>query len=149
MTQGTLAEFCDKVGEIMPIISREFFRHQTSEFFKTKITLPQFVVLEVLSRHGESKMTDIARYINVTTAAITGIVERLVRDGYALRISDPKDRRIVKVKLTKKGEGILQKMAESKKAIVMRIFGVISQEERDEYLKILEHIQRHLAGQEK
>lgn len=145
MRSHSLAEFADRVGELMPVISREFLRHQSGDFYKIKITLPQFVVLDTLNRYGESRMSDLARYMNVTTAAITGIADRLVRDGYIVRTYDAKDRRIVKVKLTGKGIGAIEKSIEHRKKMMMDMFGVISQREREEYLKILTHIHDHIV----
>ena len=148
MAGKTLSEFCERVNEIMPVISREFLKHQTSEFFKAKLTMPQFIVLDVLHRQGESKMTDLANFMHVTTAAVTGVVDKLVKSGYVKRSSDPKDRRIIKIGLTAKGDSIIEKVLDHRKKIVMKIFGMISEDERLEYLKILEHIKSHLIGKE-
>lgn len=144
MRKISLAEFASDVTEIMPVIIHQFMKSQISEFYKVKLTLPQFIVLDILNGHGESKMTDLARFMNVTTAAMTGLIERLVRDGYAARISDPRDRRVVKIKLTAKGSSIVKNMIEKRKRMTMKIFGMISQKEREEYLKILMHIRDHL-----
>ncbi|MCX5686400.1 MAG: MarR family transcriptional regulator [Candidatus Omnitrophica bacterium] len=144
MPNLSLADFVERVSEIMPVVMREFFRQETNEFYKLKITLPQFVVLDMLKRQGESKMSDLARLINVTTAAMTGIVDRLVRDGYAKRMHDPGDRRIVKVDLTVKGARSVKDMTEHRKMLMARIFEMISQKEREEYLMILTHIRDHI-----
>jgi DNA-binding MarR family transcriptional regulator len=146
MSGMPISKFVEKVSEIMPVVMREFYRQQTSEFFKLKITLPQFVVMELLARRDEYRMSDLAHIINVTTAAMTGIVDRLVRDGYVKRSSDPKDRRIVKVSLTAKGVNIVRRMIDQRKGLMENIFGVISQKERGEYLKILGHIHDHLKN---
>ena len=137
MPNLSLSEFSDQVVEIMPVIAREFYKKQTGEFYKMKITMPQFVVLEILHREGQSRMTDLARLINVSTAAMTGIVDRLVRDGYVARASDPDDRRIIKVDLTAKGSRAVENIIDQRKQIFSRIFGVLSEDERDQYLKIL------------
>ena len=139
-----VSEFADRVGEIMPVIAREFLRHQTEEFYRMKITPPQLIILELLHKLDESGMTDLARILNVTTAAMTGIIARLVRNGYVVRASDPNDRRIVRVRLTSKGAKTAKNMLEYRKKMIAKIFGVISKNERDEYLKILEHIMDHL-----
>ena len=147
MQKISLAEFGDKVTEIMPVIVHQFMKSLSGEFYKVKLTLPQFIVLDILNGHGESKMTDLSRFINVTTAAMTGLVERLVRDGYVARTSDPKDRRVVKIKLTARGGSIVRNMIEKRKQMTMKIFGTISQKEREEYLKILMHIRDHLNSE--
>lgn len=145
MSSHSLADFADKVSELMPVISRQFLKHQASDFYKTKITLPQCVVLDILKRHNELKMSELAHHMNVTTAAITGLADRLVRDGYLVRSSDPDDRRVVNVKLTAKGSGAVTRMMEQRKKAMMDMFEVISHEEREEYLKILKHIHDHIA----
>ncbi|MFA6079526.1 MAG: MarR family transcriptional regulator [Candidatus Omnitrophota bacterium] len=144
MAGVTLSEFSDKMNNIMPIILREYMKNRVDEFHKVKVTLPQFIVLHMLKMHGECKMTDLAHFMNVTTAAMTGIVDKLVRNNCVVRVNDPADRRIVKIKLMTKGENILKIIREDEKKITMEIFGMISQKERDDYLKILQHIQEHL-----
>ena len=148
MSNLSLSEFSDRVVEIMPVISREFYRKQIGEFYKMKITMPQFVALEILHREGQSRMTDLARLINVSTAAMTGIVDRLVRDGYVQRASDPDDRRIIKVDLTAKGSRAVKTIIDQRKHIFSKIFGVLSQEDREGYLKILVSVRDRLKEQE-
>ena len=147
MSELTLSEFADKVSELMPVIMKEFVKNQGDEFHKMKITMPQFFVMEYLERSGELKMGDIAKFINVTTAAITGIVDRLVRDSYALRASDPRDRRIVKIRLTAKGAKVVKDMIERRKQVSIKMFGMITQEDREQYLKILTRIKDKMQEQ--
>ncbi|MDD5428748.1 MAG: MarR family transcriptional regulator [Candidatus Omnitrophica bacterium] len=137
MRNLSLSEFAERISEIMPVISRRFYKKVTGEFFRMKVTMSQFVILEILSRDGESRMTDLARGIGVSTAAITGMADRLVRDGYAVRVSDPGDRRIIKVDLTSKGSKLVKKMRDHRKQIVSKIFGVLSEAEREKYLELL------------
>jgi len=144
MSQLTLSEFADQLNEIMSVLTREFVKFNTPEFYKVKITLPQSVVLCILHKTGESKMTDIAHMINVTTAAMTGIIDRLVKSGCVVRINDPKDRRITKVRLTPKGNQVVENMIEQRKKLTIKLFEMISQSEREEYLRILGHIRDHL-----
>lgn len=147
MSELSLSEFADRVSELMPVIMKEFMKHQTEEFYKMKITMPQFFVMEYLLRCGGCKMGEIAKYINVTTAAMTGLVDRIVRDGYAARSSDPDDRRIVNIKLTPKGSRLVKDMMERRKQVSMNMFSRISHEEREQYLKILTHIKEAMQEQ--
>ena len=140
-----MSEFVDKVCEIMPIMMKGFFRQQAEGLHRMKITLPQFVVLDILNKQDESKMSDLAHFINVTTAAMTGIVDRLVRDGYIRRTSDPEDRRIILVSLTTKGDKLVKEVTDERKKHFCKIFGMISQKDREEYLRILGHVRDHLV----
>jgi DNA-binding MarR family transcriptional regulator len=50
--------------------------------------------LDLLSR-GPVTAGELARFTGLTTGAVTGIIDRLVKAGYAERILDPEDRRRV------------------------------------------------------
>ena len=80
-------------------------------------------------------------------SAKSGMVDRLVRDSYVARASDPDDRRTIKVHLTAKGSGAVKNIIDQRKQIFSRIFGVLSQEDRDEYLKILISVRDRLKEQ--
>lgn len=140
MATLTASEFADKVSETMAVISREFIKQQVSEFYKLKITFPQLGILELLHRSGDSNMSDMAHYTGVTTAAMTGIIDRLVRDGYVSRLHDEDDRRVIKIKLTAKGSLLVRSIIEKKRQLTTRIFGTLSHTEREEYLRILTRI---------
>jgi DNA-binding MarR family transcriptional regulator len=137
MGEISIHEFADKMNEVMPVTIKEFSRRQANELYKGKITLQQFLVLEFLHRHGESKMKDLADFLHISTAAMTGIGDRLVRDGYAVRIDDPEDRRITRVKLTAKGDNLVKKISHQRREMVVDIFGQLSGQDRRDYLRIL------------
>lgn len=141
--------FADKLNEIIPVLMKEFAKRQENDLFKGKITFPQFVVLNFLHHEGPTKMTDLAHFMRVTTAAMTGIVNRLVRAGYALRVVDPKDRRIIKVKSASKGKGVVARVDAERRRMIIEIFGQISETEREGYLRILTHIKDILLEQKK
>jgi len=144
MLNISITEFADRVSEIMPAIMKEFLRSQSGDFHKVKITLPQLAIMGVLERVKDANMTDLASAMNVTTSAMTGVVDRLVRDGYVARTRDSEDRRIVHIKLTAKGLKTIRAEIESRKRVTIKMFGMISQEEREKYLEILEHIKSHI-----
>ena len=63
--------------------------------------------LDLLSR-GPVTAGELARFTGLTTGAVTGIIDRLVKAGYAERISDPEDRR--RVLVARKPNGRLDKV---------------------------------------
>lgn len=144
MAGMSLDTFADKVTEFMQIISEKFSKQQTKDFYKMKITLPQYIVLDLLERQGESKMTEMAMFLGVTTAGMTGIVDKLVRYGYVVRRSDPKDRRVVKIRPTDKGETLVKTIRKHRREMIVELFGKIVQEDRAEYLRILTDITENM-----
>jgi DNA-binding MarR family transcriptional regulator len=140
-----LSEFADKINEILPLFHREFASKLTKELFKSRVTLPQFLILMILDKERESNMSTLARAMNVSTAAMTGIVSRLVESRFAIRVNDPKDRRIIKVRLTSKGSHLADKLQEQRRQTITDLFKDISEEDRENYLRILTRIKDKLA----
>jgi DNA-binding MarR family transcriptional regulator len=119
---------------------KEMFHRQTNELYKGKITLPQFLAMSFLNKKGSSNMTELAHYMDITTAGMTGIISRLVAGRYARRVSDPKDRRVIIVKLTPRGVALTRKVNDERRQIIIDAFGKISEKEREDYLNIISHV---------
>lgn len=143
----SVAEFADRLNEVMPVVIKEFARRQAKELYTGKITLPQFLILDYLVKNDAAKMSDLARFMQVSTAAATGIVERLVRDKYVLRQSEPKDRRVIKIKITTKGMELVRKVNQQRRQMIIKIFGTLSAAQRRAYLQILGQIRSALINQ--
>ncbi len=140
MPNISLAEFADRLNEIIPVLMRELARRQANELFKGKITLPQFLILEFLEHKGESTMTHLAKFMGITPAAMTGIIDRLVRYGYCLRKYEAQDRRVIKIDITPKAVDLLKRINQERRQIVMKVFGKISEKDRQDYLRAITKI---------
>ncbi|MFC1674617.1 MarR family winged helix-turn-helix transcriptional regulator [Candidatus Omnitrophota bacterium] len=149
MAELSLTEFADRLNSVMPAVIKGFSQRQAVELYKGIITLPQFLVLDFLNQKSDSRMTDIANFLKVTTAAMTGIVGRLVKYGYVARAFDADDRRIIKVRLTGKGSDLVRRINRRRRRMIIDVFGQISDKERKDYLGILMHVHRILAQAEK
>ncbi len=145
MAPITLDTFVDKLNEIIPLMMKELSHRQTNELYKGKITLPQFIVMSFLDRKGPLNMTELARYMDITTAGMTGIINRLVKGGYAVRRPYPKDRRVIYIHETPKGAALTRKVSAERREMIIDVFGKISEKEREDYLNILTHVLETLA----
>jgi DNA-binding MarR family transcriptional regulator len=56
--------------------------------------------VDVIDQHGRIAAGDLARELRLSTGAVTTLVDRLERAGYARRLDDPDDRRRVLIELT-------------------------------------------------
>ena len=98
--------WCFRLGAITRKISRE----HNSRFLEFGITVGQSYVLFDLLDHDGAGIKDIAGRIQLDSPAVTGLVDRLSRQGLVQRIDDPADRRSVKVLLTDKGREMAQQL---------------------------------------
>lgn len=143
----SIQEFADRINDIVPVMIKEFSKRQVGELFKGKITLPQFLILGFLEKNGEVKMSDLAHFMSVTTAAMTGIVDRLVKYGYVVRALEPEDRRVIRIKITSKGSDLIKKINCRRRQMIIDIFAKVSERDRADYLRVLTKIEEMLLGE--
>ena len=137
MAPVPLPQFAEQISRLMPEIARSTLRREAMQLSCGHITLPQFFILNMLESQEQAKMTDIARALGVTTAAATGIVDRLVRSAYAQRVYDDSDRRIINIRISPKGRDLVQRINRHKKQNIIEVFGKIPSGDREVFLKIL------------
>ena len=86
----------------------------TRERLKTQFaaTLPRFDVMAALYRKPDGMlMSEISRFLMVSNGNVTGIVDRLVADGFVARSQRNGDRRTSFITLTRKGRTAFAEMA--------------------------------------
>jgi len=146
MSGMTMVEFAEKVSAVTPVIMREFMKHSYGDFSKLKVTMPQIFILSILERQDEARMSDLAKFLHVSTASVTGVTDRLVRDAYVVRERSTKDRRVVKIKLTQKGIRLINTLNDKRKKTIGKVFGKLSQSDRESYLRVLNQLKEGLEG---
>jgi len=66
------------------------------------INQTDLLAMDLLERRGRITAGQLAQEMGLTTGAVTSVVDRLERKGYAQRIRDEEDRRRVLIELTQK-----------------------------------------------
>jgi DNA-binding MarR family transcriptional regulator len=56
--------------------------------------------IDIIERHGGITAGELAAEAGLTTGAVTAVIDRLERAGYARRVRDDEDRRRIKVEVT-------------------------------------------------
>ena len=108
---------------------------QTRELFKERfnVTVPRFDVLAALYRKPEGMlMSEISRFLLVSNGNVTGIVDRLVSDGFVVRSQRNGDRRTSFVRLTTAGRAAFAEMSAAHEGWIDRLFGAVSEREADQ-----------------
>ena len=66
------------------------------------VNLTDLFAMDLLHQRGQLTAGELAREMGLTTGAVTAVVDRLQRAGYAERVRDEHDRRRVSIRLTDK-----------------------------------------------
>lgn len=99
-----------KVADFILFSQREFLLNLSKDLSRGNISFAQFYLMSYLGTSRELTMTDIARKMGHSTAAATGLVDRLEKLGYVERMHAADDRRKVLVRITTKGLELVSKL---------------------------------------
>lgn len=89
-------------------------------------TLPQFDVLNQLARRPEGMTSvELARQLVTTAGNLTGIVDRLEREGLVRRTPHPADRRAVRLTLTARGRRVVRAAVPTHHRTVARLMAAL------------------------
>ena len=100
----------DRLADFVLFTQRSCILNLSSELNKGHISFPQFFLLTYLSSEDYLTMSDIAKKMGHSTAAATGLVDRLEKLSYVERTHGSEDRRKIMVRITSKGVQLVAKM---------------------------------------
>lgn len=110
------------------------------ELSRGQVSFPQFFLLGHISVTDALSMSEIAEKMNHSTAAATGLVDRLENLGYVQRAHAASDRRKVLVKITKKGTALVERIREDMVQNLSKIMELLEPAEQKAWLSIYEKI---------
>lgn len=148
MDDKSLSQFAEEMIQLLPVFLKGMLRDRKDVLTTGMISVPQFILLNLLSNSNKMKMNEIAGHLKVSLPAATGLVERLVVLDVLERSGDEKDRRVIYISLTQKGRQILKKVMETRKLAITEIFGNLTDEERTAYLHIIKKLVTIMRDQE-
>ena len=133
----------------------DIFMHRSwsgwSRFAKsTGLSMPQFSVLMQLHHRGNCAIGDISERFDITNAAASQLVDKLVQSGLLQREEDPHDRRAKLLNLTDKGRDLIQQSIEERYRWVDGLAEQLTPEERDkvsEALNIMTQAAREMEAE--
>lgn len=114
----------------------------------TGLSMPQFSILMQLHHRGPCGMSGISEGYDITPAATSQLVDKLVQGGLIQRVEDPTDRRAKLLSLTEKGEEFVQRGIEERYRWVEELAGKLSAEERAQVSAALDVMTRAAQGME-
>jgi DNA-binding MarR family transcriptional regulator len=98
------------IRQVMSLSMRRFIGFAT----ENKLKMSHIAVLFLLSGDARCAVTELGEEFGVSGAAASQMVEKLVQMGLVQRYEDANDRRIKRLKLTRKGKDIVNKSIEAR-----------------------------------
>ena len=130
----------EKLLDNISIITEKVKKIKVKYLQNSKLTIPQFSVLEAVKRRGSIPLKAIGEELNVTGANITCIVDNLEKENLIKRVSSRQDRRIILAELTEEGEKIINLILPVYNTKIEELFSVFTAEEKENLNKLLEKV---------
>jgi DNA-binding MarR family transcriptional regulator len=140
---GTLAISADAKPEVDEILEAVIYlytesRRITKELARRfELTGPQLTVVKMLEGVGDLSLSDLSDRIRAQNSTVTGIIDRMEREGLVVRARSTEDRRVVKIKLTEKGSRIARDIPVEPMEIFRAALASLSGSEMRELTRIL------------
>jgi DNA-binding MarR family transcriptional regulator len=112
----------------------------------TGLSMPQFTLMMQMYHRGTCGMSGISERFEITPAAASQMVDKLVQSGFIVREEDPTDRRAKTLNLTTKGRELIEQSIEERFRWVDGLGEKLTPEERVQVGEALELMTR--AAQE-
>jgi DNA-binding MarR family transcriptional regulator len=87
--------------------ARELARRFDRAFSGLKITNGQFSMMVAMAGMGQPKLGELARFLAMDHATVTAAVRKLEKRGLATLATDPTDKRVRRVSITKAGAALV------------------------------------------
>ena len=132
----------DRLADFVLFTQRSCILNLSPELNRGNVSFPQFFLLAYLSSEDYLTMSDIAKKMGHSTAAATGLVDRLEKLSYVERVHAAEDRRKIMVRITQKGIELVARMRKEIASGLADLLGHMDEEVAD----AVEHTKRTIGS---
>lgn len=108
------------------------------------LTGPQLAVLKMLEPVGKLSLSELSWKIRARNSTVTGIIDRMEREGMVERRRSDQDRRVVHIVLTRKGQKLADGVPVAPVQIFRQVLGELSGRDAAELRRILTRLARRV-----
>ncbi|PIQ74032.1 MAG: hypothetical protein CO002_02685 [Candidatus Portnoybacteria bacterium CG_4_8_14_3_um_filter_44_10] len=136
MPKSDVTKLISSLMNTQRLIGDKIRRDEDVGFF----SITQLEILRYIDVERQPLMREVAEYLKVTPPSVTFLIDPLVRAGKLRRLSDKKDRRIVRLAITAKGKRALNEGFKKIKGRVGGVFEKLNKKEINSLIKIHQKI---------
>lgn len=123
--------------------SRRLTKGMASQF---GLTGPQLTVIKMLEQLGDLSLSSLSERIRAQNSTVTGIIDRMEREGLVRRERSTSDRRVVLIRLSEKGARLAQKIEVEPMEIFRSALSALSRDDVRDLLRILTKLQKRVRA---
>ncbi|MBT2569208.1 MarR family transcriptional regulator [Planococcus sp. ISL-110] len=108
------------------------------------ITPPQFVALQWLFEHGDMTIGDLSNKMYLAFSTTTDLVDRMEKNELVVRIREEQDRRVVRIKLLKEGERVIEEVIQKRQEYLKTVLANFTVDEAEQFAALLEKLHTNM-----
>ena len=118
-----------------------WFARPFKRMLNAGVSLDMYYCIQSMRRSGHTMtMTELANFARMPKQQMSKLVDRLVDGGFAERLSDPDDRRVIRLRATAKADEYIAAFFEKDAAEYREFFEQLDKEELDPFCEALRTI---------
>lgn len=130
-------EVNNQILEAIFKLGRNFKGSMSDSFKHPHSTMLQCEALMCIKKQKDIHMGDIAEHFSTTMPTATALVDKLIAAKLVKRENDIKDRRIVKILMTKLGDKLLHQAIKHRSEKMNKLLSYLPEQDKIELLRIL------------
>lgn len=133
----------ERLADIFTTIQRSFILQLSKDLARGHVSFPQYCLLGFLAQQPHLTMSEIAHRMGHTTAAATGLVDRLEKLGHVRRTHARDDRRKIQVQITDSGLTLVSGVRDDMVTNLIRFMSYLDPTEQKTWVRIYEKLILH------
>ncbi len=124
-----------------------FFKHNMTKALENSgLTVPQGMLVGVLGNHGRMRIHELGSRLSMTDSTVSGVVDRLEKQGIVKRTRSREDKRVVYVSVSPNFEEKQQELHDFMNKAIENVISKASARELDEVRHGLNVLKRLMGG---
>ncbi|MCX7903600.1 MAG: MarR family transcriptional regulator [Caloramator sp.] len=130
----------ERLAEYLQTFLPMFYKKLMKGINLPGVTKQQLWLLYLVENHDERPMSFYSEKMMIPKSNLTSVAEKLIEEGLIERRYDPKDRRIILLKLTDKGKDFIEECREKTKQAIFKKLEILDDEDVSRLNKLFEEI---------
>lgn len=131
----------NRIMEIFEVVSRALVNAKVQKLRKIgarEINLTQFQYINVINHSDDLTCSGLAKTLGLSKPAVTGIVNKLIEQGYVTKTRSASDRRVYFIQLTRTGEQVANAYEEACREYIRGMARALTETELDQLVLLME-----------
>jgi DNA-binding MarR family transcriptional regulator len=113
---------------------------------RANLTGPQLTVVKILETIGDLSLSELSDKIRAQNSTVTGIIDRMEREGLVQRVRSSEDRRVIRIHLTEKGAKLARDIPVEPMEILRGALAGLTTAETKDFLRIMTKIAKRIQA---